>query len=114
MKNESLVEHSAKLGERLHWEMKELQDHPNVGNIRGKGLLLGIELVEDKDTKAPAKPDILGKVIGFCKSKGVLIGKNGDTVAGFNNVLTLAPPLCLTENDFSFMVKTLKDAIRTL
>lgn len=114
MKNEGLVEHAAELGDRLQSEVKELLEHPNVGHIRGKGLLLGIELVENKDTKQPATPDKLNKVIGYCKGKGLIIGKNGDTVAGFNNVLTLAPPLCLTDDDFTFMVDTLKESIFAL
>jgi 4-aminobutyrate aminotransferase-like enzyme len=67
--------------------------------------------VKDQTTKEPASVDLMNKVIGHCKSQGLIIGKNGDTVAGFNNVLTLAPPLCLTEDDFKFMVKTLKEAI---
>ncbi|HEX6922264.1 MAG TPA: aspartate aminotransferase family protein, partial [Bacillales bacterium] len=45
------------------------------------------------------------------KEKGMLVSKNGDTVAGFNNVLTLSPPLSITDDDFAFMVKTLKEAI---
>lgn len=111
MKNEGLIERSAELGARLLQEVAELEDHPNVGHIRGKGLLLGIELVKDQVTKEPASVDLMNKVIGYCKNQGLIIGKNGDTVAGFNNVLTLAPPLCLTDDDFKFMVKTLKEAI---
>lgn len=111
MKNEGLIERSAELGARLLQEVAELEDHPNVGHIRGKGLLLGIELVKDHATKEPASVELMNKVIGHCKSQGLIIGKNGDTVAGFNNVLTLAPPLCLTDDDFKFMVKTLKEAI---
>ncbi|HEU5141415.1 MAG TPA: aspartate aminotransferase family protein, partial [Bacillales bacterium] len=50
-------------------------------------------------------------VISHCKEKGLLIGKNGDTVAGFNNVLALSPPFSITDDDFAFMAKTLKEAI---
>jgi len=92
-------------------ELEDIKEHPNVGDVRGKGLLLGIELVEDKQTKEPATIDKLNKVIGACKEKGLLIGKNGDTVAGYNNVLQLSPPLSITEEDFSFIVKIVKESI---
>lgn len=111
MKEEKLVEQSAHLGEKMLHQLKELENHPNVGNVRGKGLLIGIELVEDKQTKSPISNEKIGKVIGACKEKQLLIGKNGATVAGFNNVLTLSPPLNITENDVDFIVETLTSTI---
>ncbi|GAA3312838.1 hypothetical protein GCM10020331_001520 [Ectobacillus funiculus] len=51
MENENLIERSRELGERLLRELADIKEHPNVGDVRGKGLLLGIELVEDKQTK---------------------------------------------------------------
>ncbi|HET7578969.1 MAG TPA: aspartate aminotransferase family protein [Bacillales bacterium] len=112
--NEQLVERSAQLGEKLAAEMEELKEHPNVGHVRSKGLLLGIELVEDKSTKEPAKPEKLNKVIAAAKQKGLIMSKNGDTVAGYNNVLTLSPPLSMTDDDFAFMVKTVKESVAQL
>ncbi|MBZ5748905.1 aspartate aminotransferase family protein [Metabacillus rhizolycopersici] len=111
IENEHLIERSKELGERLLRELEEIKEHPNVGDVRGKGLLLGIELVEDKQTKAPAEVAKVNKVIGLCKEKGLIIGKNGDTVAGYNNILQLSPPLSITEDDFTFIVKTLKESI---
>jgi adenosylmethionine-8-amino-7-oxononanoate aminotransferase len=114
MENEKLVERSKELGQRLLQELGELTEHPNVGDVRGKGLLLGIELVNNKQTKEPAPAEMLTKVITACREKGLLIGKNGDTVAGYNNVLQLSPPLSITEDDFSFMVKCVKESIQTI
>lgn len=111
IEKEKLVERSKSLGERLILEMDELNNHPNVGDVRIKGLLMGIELVEDKQSKVPVQPEVLQKVIGNCKERGLIIGKNGDTVAGFNNVITLSPPLSMTDEDFEFMVVTLKACI---
>lgn len=111
MENENLVQRSRDLGERLLNELDDLKEHPYVGDVRGKGLLVGIELVENKQTKQPIAIDKLNQVISTCKKKGLIISKNGDTVAGFNNVLTIAPPLSITEDDFAFIVKTLKESL---
>ncbi|MDP9426244.1 MAG: aminotransferase class III-fold pyridoxal phosphate-dependent enzyme, partial [Actinomycetota bacterium] len=114
MDDEELPERSRVMGERLLAELSELSDHPNVGQIRGRGLLAGIELVEDKETKAPVSADKVAKVISGCKERGLIVGKNGDTVAGFNNVVTLAPPLVVTDEDLAFIVETLKESVRSL
>lgn len=111
IEKEKLIERSKEWGELLLRELEEIKKHPNVGDVRGKGLLLGIELVEDKETKEPAAIEKVNKVMGVCKEKGLIIGKNGDTVAGYNNILQLAPPLSLTEDDFHFIVKVLKESI---
>lgn len=107
---ENLVERSTTMGAKLMEELAELNDHPYVGNIRGKGLLVGIELVKNKVTKEPVAVEIVNKVISVAKSKGLIIGKNGDTVAGFNNVIALSPPLNISEDDLAFIVKVLKEA----
>ncbi|MYL64057.1 aminotransferase class III-fold pyridoxal phosphate-dependent enzyme [Bacillus hwajinpoensis] len=108
MEREKLFDRSQELGEKLKRQLTEqLSSHCNVGDIRGKGLLIGIELVEDKRTKKPLDVGELNKVIGYCKSKGVIIGKNGDTVAGYNNVLTMAPPLMIEEKDIDLLVETI-------
>ncbi|MDU2240052.1 MAG: aspartate aminotransferase family protein [Paenibacillus sp.] len=114
MEQENLVERAAVLGETLERELAELLDHPLVGDLRRFGLVLGIELVEDKSSKRPAPLDIVKAIIGACKSQGLIIGKNGDTVAGFNNVLTLAPPLSSTDEDVEFIVATLKRVMNGL
>jgi adenosylmethionine-8-amino-7-oxononanoate aminotransferase len=112
MENEKLFDRSRELGDRLLNELKAyLQDHPYVGDVRGKGLLIGIELVKDKATKEPLESGMVNDVIGICKKNGLIIGKNGVTVAGYNNVLTLAPPLSLEDNDLSFIIQVLTNAL---
>lgn len=106
---ENLVERSTIMGEKLMEALAELSEHPNVGNIRGKGLLVGMELVKNKETKEPVAVEVVNKIIGAAKGKGLIIGKNGDTVAGFNNVIALSPPLNITEDDLAFIVKVLKE-----
>ena len=111
MEREQLFNQSVKLGEQLIDRFNEqLVNHPYVGNIRGKGLLIGIELVEDKATKTPLPVAKVNELIARCKEKGLIIGKNGVTVAGFNNVLTLSPPLSITDEEKDYIATTLIDA----
>jgi taurine-pyruvate aminotransferase len=114
MEEEDLVRRSAKMGERLRKELSGLEDHPNVGDVRSKGLLFGIELVEDKESKEPASAEMVTATISGCKERGLVIANNADTVAGFNNVLTLAPPLSITDGDLEFIARVLKETIANL
>ncbi|EIT86663.1 aminotransferase [Fictibacillus macauensis ZFHKF-1] len=114
LENEQLCDRSKTVGASLLHELQGLLEHANVGDVRGKGLLIGIELVASKETKEPLAVERVNQVIAQCKQRGVLIGKNGDTVLHHNNILTLAPPLTLQEEDALYLVKTLKEAIWTL
>lgn len=112
IEQENLVERSALLGEYLLRELDELTKHSYVGDVRGIGLMVGIELVKDKETKEPAPAEWLGKIMSDCKANGLIIGKNGDTVAGFNNILTLAPPLSSTNEELDFIIAVLKKVFK--
>jgi adenosylmethionine-8-amino-7-oxononanoate aminotransferase len=114
MEEEDLAARSAAMGEKLRAGLGDLEDHPNVGQIRNKGLLFGLELVEDKESRAPATADKVAKVIAGCKKRGLIVGKNGDTVAGFNNVVTLAPPLIVSDEDLAFISGVLKETLQGL
>lgn len=115
MEKENLFEQSEILGAQLLQTLKaNLTDHPFVGNIRGQGLLLGIELVEDKETKNPLHVTQVNAVISACKEKGLIIGKNGVTVANYNNVLTLSPPLSITYEEMNFIATTFIEAVNSI
>lgn len=115
MENEQLFDRSKELGEYLKQSLAtSLRDHQFVGDVRGKGLLVGIELVKDKESKEPLEVEYVNKVIANCKQKGLIIGKNGATVAGYNNVLTLAPPLSITNEDLDFIIETVSEAIKSI
>lgn len=109
---ENLFERASYLGERLQKELYDLKNHPFVGDIRGFGFLLGIELVENKETKEPASNARVVKIIGECKANGLIIGKNGDTVEGYNNILTLSPPLSCTDEDVDFIIAVIKKVFK--
>ncbi|MBS4207924.1 aspartate aminotransferase family protein [Bacillus sp. FJAT-50079] len=115
LENENLFARSKQLGEYVKQSLAtSLEDHPFVGDVRGKGLLIGIELVKDKATKVPLEANVVNQIIADCKQKGLIIGKNGATVAGFNNVLTLAPPLSIEEEDLDFIIKTVIEVILSI
>jgi len=114
MEDEDLCGRSAVLGERLHEELTGLKGHPNVGDTRGKGLLFGIELVEDKESRQPVSRRTMDKVVSACKERGLIIRYNRDTTPGVNNVLVLAPPLSITDEDFEFIVETLTSSFEQL
>jgi taurine-pyruvate aminotransferase len=115
MEKEQLFERSEELGNQMRADLSTLlQNNPYVGDIRGKGMLIGIELVKDKSTKEPLDVSFVNQVMAVCKQKGLIIGKNGATVAGFNNVLTLSPPLSIEIADITFIIDTLKNALKDL
>lgn len=108
MERENLYERSAESGDKLLQGLDDLKNHPFVGDLRGIGMIVGIELVEDKSTKEPASKERVAKIIADCKDNGLIIGKNGDTVAGYNNILTLSPPLSSSAEDVEFMIAVLQ------
>ncbi|WP_257351643.1 aminotransferase [Pseudalkalibacillus decolorationis] len=112
IERENIVARVAELGESILGGLKELNSHKNVGEVRNVGFLYGIEMVEDKQSKEPASDEMMGKIIGRCKDKGLIIGRNGDTVPGFNNVLIIAPPLSSTEEDLNFVVQTVMNVMQ--
>lgn len=114
MEDEDLCSRSAALGERLREELTELKNHPNVGDIRGKGLLVGIELVEDKESKQPVSTHVMDKVISACNKRGLILRYNRDTTPGVNNILVMAPPLSITDDDLAFIIETLKGGFEQL
>ena len=86
------LEKASKLGSHFRKKLDSLkEDHKIVGDVRGQGLMLGVELVRDRTTKEPAVQE-MAQVMELCKDKGLLIGKGG--IDG--NVIRLQPPLELT------------------
>ncbi|MFX1559252.1 MAG: aspartate aminotransferase family protein [Promethearchaeota archaeon] len=93
IKEENYLEKASKLGAHLKKNLEELkEDHKIIGEVRGQGMMLGVELVRDQKTKEPAVQEIL-EVMEVCREKGLLIGKGGLD----NNVIRVQPPLELTD-----------------
>ena len=111
IETEQLANQAAKMGAYLRAELSAIEDHPWVGDIRSKGLLIGIELVADKETKEPLAGEKVGAVVSRCLELGTIIGRNGSTIPGLSNVLIIAPPLILTKADADLIVDNLKQAL---
>ena len=80
-----------------------------VGDVRGKGLFIGIELVKDKFTKKPA-PEETGRVAEEAFRRGLLIGSSGV----YSNVLRLIPPLIITKEEAEVAVTIIEAALKTV
>ncbi|NIM89990.1 MAG: diaminobutyrate--2-oxoglutarate transaminase family protein [Candidatus Aminicenantes bacterium] len=108
MVENKLVEHASHLGRSmLSWLNEIEKDSKIVGEARGKGLMLGIELVKDKESKEPA-PELAKRVRASCHSHGLLIEIGGH----FSNVARFLPPLILTEELALKGIEIFEDAIR--
>jgi taurine-pyruvate aminotransferase len=111
IEEENLLANVQAMGEYLLAGMRELLDHPNVGDVRGKGLLCGLELVEDKASRKPLSETKAVQIAGETAADGVLIGRTNRSLAGMNNILNLAPAYVVTKSDIDIMLKSLRKAI---
>jgi 4-aminobutyrate aminotransferase / (S)-3-amino-2-methylpropionate transaminase / 5-aminovalerate transaminase len=107
LQEEGLIEHAAELG---NWALGELhalkQSNELIGDVRGQGLMLGIELVRDRASKEPAAAEA-ARVRAICREAGVLIGVGGQ----FGNVLRLQPPLVITQEQLAHAIRTVSEAL---
>src|SRR5699024_5594116 len=76
IEKENIVERVEKLGASKLSKLKQLIDHENVGEVRQAGFLLGLEMVTDKKSKTPLDDAGMNKIVGACKQKGLIIGRN--------------------------------------
>merc|ERR1712130_584401 len=81
-----------------------------VGDVRGKGLMIGIEMVADKTSKRPLPADKMMDLWEMTKEGGVLLGKGGF----YGNVFRIKPPMCITKQDADFTVEVLEHAVRAI
>lgn len=106
---ERLWENAARVGAYLHERLLAIKS-PKIGEVRGRGLIYGLEMVSDGDLRTPmAESDVVGLMLAI-RRKGVIVGRNNDTVPGFSNVLTVSPPLTLTTQG----ADTIVDAITSV
>jgi alanine-glyoxylate transaminase/(R)-3-amino-2-methylpropionate-pyruvate transaminase len=107
---EGLQANALKIGQHLTAGLTKLKEKHNIiGDVRGKGLMLGIELVRDRATKEPAKPET-AQVLERCKELGLLLGKGGL----HGQTIRFSPPMCVNEADADFLLATLDQAFSEL
>ncbi len=110
IEREQLQENSLKIGKQISDGLNRLKEKHNViGDVRGKGLMLGIELVKDRATKEPAKEEC-AQVLETCKEMGLLLGKGGL----WGQTVRFSPPMCIHEQDADFLLEVLDQAFASL
>jgi len=107
IEEDGLQENSKVVGARLKSGFRKLMsEHRLIGDVRGMGLMLGVELVRDRGTKEPASSE-MRHVLEEARAMGVLIGKGG--IDG--NVMRIKPPMCITANDADFALDVIHRAL---
>lgn len=110
MQKENLPENSRKVGEYILKRFQELQKRRHcLGDIRGKGLVMGLEIVENQQNRQPA-PELTQKIIFRCGEYGMLLGK----VGLYGNVIRIAPPLVITEEEAEIGISILNKVLTEL
>ena len=78
-----------------------------IGDVRGKGLMIGVEMVEDKTSNKPLEASKMLQIWEDCKDMGVLLGKGGLN----GNVFRIKPPMCITQEDADFTLEIFRLAL---
>jgi 4-aminobutyrate aminotransferase / (S)-3-amino-2-methylpropionate transaminase / 5-aminovalerate transaminase len=110
LRDERLVERSAQLGARMMDRIRSMAaDHPHVGEVRGRGMMIGVEMVRDRGTRAPA-PELSGRLVVEGLRRGVLLLGGG--IHG--NVLSLSPPFVLTDEQADFALGVIGEILEEM
>jgi taurine-pyruvate aminotransferase len=111
IEREKLLANVVAMGDYLLEGLKENLSHPKVGDVRGKGLLVGVEFVEDKKSKKPLPEEKIIALCGEMAANGVLIGRTNRCFPEHNNVINFAPAYIVTKADIDIILKTLREAL---
>ena len=107
LREENLQQNALAVGTQWIRDLRELgATHPLIGDVRGLGLFLGIDLVTDRDTRAPATRQA-SYVVNRLREEGILAGTDGP----HHNVIKLRPPLCFTLADTKQFTSTLNSIL---
>ena len=108
--DEGLVENAATVGDYVLQGFRDLQaKHEIIGDVRGRGLFFGIDLVSDRENKTPA-PTETSRAVNLMREKGILMSNIGE----HDNVLKLRPPLCFSTDNADYLLSTLDDVLQSI
>ena len=112
IEDENLLENTQKMGDYFLEKLHELTGkHQAIGDVRGKGLFAGAELVSDRETRAPAPEKMVQAVVADCAKHGVIIGASNRSLPGFNNTLCFSPALIASKDDINHIVEAVDGAL---
>jgi taurine-pyruvate aminotransferase len=112
IEDEDLIENTKAMGGRLMERLGELMEkHEVIGDIRGKGLFCGAELVADRQTKEPVHEKKAQAVVADCMAQGVIIGATNRSLPGLNNTLCFSPALIATAGDIDRIAEAVDGAL---
>jgi 4-aminobutyrate aminotransferase-like enzyme/Ser/Thr protein kinase RdoA (MazF antagonist) len=110
VRDEGLQEHAGQIGARMLEGLNALRKkHEIIGDIRGIGLFIGIELVKNRDTLDPAARKA-SEMVNRMKNRGILLGTDGP----FNNVIKIKPPMVINREDADMFVRVFDDALSNM
>jgi len=115
IEDENILDNVNKMGDYLMDQLRELrQKHPIIGDVRGKGLFVGAELVKDPTTREPVDESVAAAVVADCLKQGVMIGRTNRSVPEFNNTLCLSPALICSKAELDEIVASIDVALGNL
>ncbi|XP_004647254.1 alanine--glyoxylate aminotransferase 2, mitochondrial isoform X1 [Octodon degus] len=108
IKEEKTQENSQEVGTYILLKLAKLRDEFDiVGDVRGKGLMIGIEMVQDKMSRRPLPQEEVNQIHEDCKDMGLLLGRGGI----FSQTFRVVPPMCITKPEADFAVEVFRSAL---
>ena len=112
IEDENLLDNTVAMGDYMLDSLHEMMDrHAVIGDVRGKGLFLGAELVSDRDDKTPMDEKKVQAVVADCMAQGVVIGATNRSLPGFNNTLCFSPALIAKKDDIDEILTAVDAAL---
>jgi taurine-pyruvate aminotransferase len=112
IEDENLLDNTNVMGARMLDNLNALAEkHKVIGDVRGKGLFCGAELVADRATKEAANEKMVQAVVAECGAQGVIIGATNRSLPGLNNTLCFSPALISTADDIDNITDAVDKAL---
>lgn len=110
IREEQLQEHALYIGDKILNDLKVLQSsHHLIGDVRGLGLFLGVEMVTNRETREPATHEA-AQLVEHMKGRGILLSTDGPS----NNVIKFKPPMVFTEKNADYLLENLNEVLLSL